>query len=80
MGMARHSNPTVREGGVEKLSMAALLAPEHPALLIEPLENLTNFHATTVPRRTRAVNAERRRYATAAGSKGVAWVEGRSAS
>lgn len=59
MGMARHSNPAVREGGVEKLSMAALLAPQYPALLMEPLENLTNFHATTVPMRTLAVNAER---------------------
>ena len=59
MGMARHSNPAVREGRVEKLSMAAFLASEYPALLMEPLDNLTNFHSTTVPGRTDWVNAER---------------------
>ena len=60
MGMARHSNPAVRKGGIEKLSMAAFLAPEYPALLMEPLQNLTNFHSTTVPGRTAVVNLERR--------------------
>ncbi len=59
MRMARHSNPPLRKGGVEKLSMASFLAPEYPALLMEPLENLANFHSTTVTGRTRKVNAER---------------------
>lgn len=59
MGMARHSHPAVGERGVEKLPMAAFLASKYPALLMEPLENLTNFHSTTVPGRTRGVNAER---------------------
>ena len=57
MGMARDRNPTVRERRVEKLSMAALLASEYPALLMEPLENLTNFHSATVPGSTGWVNA-----------------------
>jgi len=68
MGMARHSNPAVGERGAEKLSMASFLASEHPALLMEPLENLTNFHPTTVPGRTRGVNAERKQQPTAAES------------
>jgi hypothetical protein len=59
MWVARHSDPKVGERGVEKLSVAAFLPSEYPALLMEPLENLTNFHSTTVPGAARAVNAER---------------------
>jgi hypothetical protein len=60
MGMSRNSYPVVGEGGIEKLPMTAFLASEYPALLMEPLENLTNFHSTTVPGSIRGVNAEQK--------------------
>lgn len=36
------------------------LASEYPALLMEPLQDLTNFHSTTVPGSTAVVNVQRR--------------------
>jgi hypothetical protein len=43
---------------VKKLPMAALLPPQHPSLLVQPLQNLANFHCASVFATIPRVNAE----------------------
>jgi hypothetical protein len=44
---------------MEKLAMAALLAPQRPSLMVQPLQYLANLHRASVSAATPSVNAER---------------------
>ncbi len=58
MRVTGNGHPPLREGRVEELAMAALLAPKNPTLRVEPVQNIADLHGTTVSRPGAEVNAD----------------------